>query len=551
MYKSLSEYIEFLDKKGELTRIKAFTDPVYEVTRLTDIESKKTDGGKALLFENTGKNFPIVTNIMGSEKRIQYAIGLEDASWEKLSKKVNSLMGEVTKERSSLLDKMRILPTLAGVSKWLPKKHKGKAACQELRLNSLDELPILKTWPLDGGHFITLPMVHTKDPNTGIKNLGMYRMQVMDGTTTGMHWHRHKTGERHYQLYKERGEKMPVAITLGGDPAYTFSSVSPLPDGIDEYILAGFLRNKPVSMVKCLTQDLEVPADCDFVIEGYVDPSEEKVIEGPFGDHTGFYSLEDYYPLFHVTCITARKNAIYPATIVGIPPMEDKYFTMAIEKIFLAPLKFVIAPEITNFTLWEEGVQHNFAIVQINKSYPGQAAKVASAIWGCGQMMFSKFIIVVDQKASSEDKEIIDINNRDAVFRAIALNFKAKRDSIFSSGPLDVLDHCSDICGFGGKLCIDATIKLPEEEKSLRKRETSNDIAPAEQCHKTFAKDFIEGIRILTDSDEDQYHTLWLLGSNCDPVRDSYFDGDILVLDASSKENIEGFERRWPNVVKL
>lgn len=560
MYKSLSSYINFLEEKGELIRIKEFTDPVFEITKRTDIESKKPEGGKALLFENTGTAFPVVTNIMGSEKRIQYALGMIDEPssekcWKKLSEKIDSLLSLVSQERPTFMDKLKVLPSLASISKWLPKEHSGKAPCQEIKLNSIKELPVLKCWPQDGGHFITLPMVHTKDPETGSRNVGMYRMQVFSDTSTGMHWHRHKTGARHYDNWKEG--KMPVVVTLGGDPSYTFSATAPLPDGIDEYLLAGFLRNKPVSLVKCLTQPIKVPADCDFVIEGYVDPKEPKVVEGPFGDHTGFYSLADLYPTFHITCITARKDAIYPATIVGVPPMEDKYIALATEKIFLSPMKFAIAPEVLDFTLPEEGVQHNFAVVQINKSYPGQAQKVANALWGCGQMMFNKFILIVGKKACEEDSEDLNIHDRAALRRAIELNYHPQRDSYFTKGPLDILDHCAPVCGYGGKLCVDATIKLPEENAysdisacGNNKNIDNESSSKLEKNHYIF-KNLIPGIEIITDKKEDKYHTLWLLGANCDPIRDSHLENDTLILDARSKKNLPGFTREWPDVAEF
>ena len=262
----------------------------------------------------------------------------------------------------------------------------------------LGELPILKCWPLDGGRFLTLPLVHTKDPETGARNVGMYRMQIYSDILTGMHWHRHKTGAAHLEKYKKASKLMPIAVTLGGDPVYTWCAAAPLPENIDEYLFAGFIRKKSVRMVKCITQDIEVPEDSDFVIEGYIDPEEACVPEGPFGDHTGFYSLQDPYPQMHVTCISHRRGAVYPATVVGIPPQEDAYISRAIEKVFLKPIQMLIAPEIKDIYLPASGVSHNIAIVSINKKYPGQAIKIANAMWGAGQMMFCKAIIVVDSK---------------------------------------------------------------------------------------------------------------------------------------------------------
>jgi UbiD family decarboxylases len=303
--------------------------------------------------------------MMGSEKRILYTLGVN--SFEEIDERMNALMEEAMAERNGIIGKLKILPTLAQAAKWMPKISKKTAPCHEvIQLEpQLDKLPILKCWPEDGGRFITLPLVHTNCPATGLRNVGMYRMQVFSKNSTGMHWHKHKTGARHFEDFK--GDKMPVAVTLGGDPVYSYAATAPLPDGIDEYLLAGFLRGKGVQLTKCLTQDIYVPADSDFVIEGYVSKKEEKVIEGPFGDHTGFYSLADYYPTFHVTCITHKKDAIYPATVVGVPPQEDKYIALATEKIFLTPIKFAIGPEIEDLYLPEEGVGHNFAVVKIKK----------------------------------------------------------------------------------------------------------------------------------------------------------------------------------------
>ncbi len=552
MYNSLNDYLDFLESKGELIRIKEFTDPIYDITKITDIESKKDGGGKALLFENTGTEYCVATNIMGSNSRILYGLGLnyqKGESWECIHNRIDDLFSEITKARMSFGDKIKILPTISKASKWFPKRFKGAAPSQEIVVDGVDCLPILKCWPQDGGRFITLPMVHTQDPKTGLRNLGMYRMQVFDNKTTGMHWHMHKTGAKHYREWqKYKGDNiMPVAVTLGGDPVYSYCATAPLPDGVDEYILAGFLRNKPVELVKCKTQPLEVPADCDFVIEGYVDVSEEKVMEGPFGDHTGFYSLPDIYPLFHITCITRRRDAIYPATIVGIPPMEDKYLAIATEKIFLSPIKIAIAPEIIDLHLPEEGVGHNFAIVKINKTYPGQGLKIASALWGAGQMMFNKFMVIVSDSVDGGSDEI-DIRNKSDVAKAINNNYSPHNDTYTTNGPLDILDHTAPICGFGGKMCIDATIKFKGEGtlyKSLSDRvDNGNNIRVS----------LTNDIVILLDSQESpdsKYRNLWLLGSNCDPVRDSWIENGKLVLDATTKKAIQGFNREWPDEVKF
>ena len=518
MFNSLKDYTKFLEERGELRRIREFVDPVLEIACATDIESKKPGGGKALLFENTGTAFPVLTNMMGSEARIRYALGVDNL--DDIGAKIDELVGSVLGSGPSFRDKLRLLPKLNRAASWIPREHKGHAPCQDVvqYTAQLSQLPILKCWPQDGGRFITLPLVNTASPVTGVRNVGMYRMQVLDDATTGMHWHMHKTGAKHLS---ECTHRLPVAVCLGGDPVYTYAATAPLPEGIDEYLLAGFLRGKPVELVKCFTQDLMVPADCDFVIEGYVQKSEEKFSEGPFGDHTGFYSLEDLYPKFHVTCISHRFDAVYPATVVGIPPMEDKYIQEATEKIFLSPIKLAIAPEIEDLCLPEEGVGHNFAIARIRKQYEGQAFKVANALWGAGQMMFNKFLLVVDGE--------IDIRNWDSLADAICRNVDVQRDLLFSRGPLDVLDHTAPETGFGGKLCIDATQKArPFTDRRLE-----------------------QVIQVLFDPDEKNatpYRKRWLLGANCDPVRDGRVR-DHLILDATSKKNAPGFHRRWPDIV--
>ena len=518
MFNGLKEYVRFLEEKGELRRISTFVDPVLEIACATDIESKKVAGGKALLFENTGTAYPVLTNMMGSEARIRYALGVD--ALDGVGARIDQLIDSVLDGRRGLFNKLKMVPLLGQAAKWKPCMHRGHAPCQDSvqYTAQLSQIPILQCWPQDGGRFITLPLVHTVSPVTGIRNVGMYRMQVLDDATTGMHWHMHKTGAKHLS---ECTHRLPVAVCLGGDPIYSYAATAPLPEGIDEYMLAGFLRGKPVELVKCFTQDILVPADCDFVLEGYVQKSEEKFMEGPFGDHTGFYSLEDLYPKFHVTCITHRFDAIYPATVVGIPPMEDKYIQEATERIFLSPIKFAIAPEVEDLFLPEEGVGHNFAFVKIRKQYEGQAFKVANALWGAGQMMFNKFMVVVD--------EDVDIRNWDAVGNAIARYVDVTRDLLFSRGPLDVLDHAAPMTGFGSKLCIDATRKpVVFENRTIE-----------------------QVIRVLYDDKEKNasaYRRRWLLGANCDPLRDGRV-GDHLILDARSKRDMPGFKRRWPDIV--
>lgn len=538
MYKSLKDFVEQLEKKGELVRIKEFVDPVYEIAEITDRVSKLPGGGKALLFENTGTSFPVLTNAMGSEKRMAMALGVD--SLDNIKEFIDDFFGELMTGRPSLMDKLKLLPVLKEASQWFPRKHKGHAPCQDTVFYKpeLSRLPIIKCWPLDGGRFITLPLVHTKSPVDGSRNVGMYRMQVFTEDTTGMHWHRHKTGASHFNASKM--EKFPVAVCLGGDPAYTYAATAPLPEGIDEYLLAGFLRNKPVTLVECLTQDIMVPADCDIVIEGYVDKKEDLVVEGPFGDHTGFYSLADLYPKFHITCITHRKEAIYPATLVGIPPQEDKYIALATEKIFSSPIKFAMVPEMEDLFIPEEGVGHNLAIVKIKKSYPGQAIKVAHSLWGAGQMSFNKIMIITDSH--------VNIRSWKDIYREMAQNYVPARDTHFSRGPLDVLDHAAPQPGYGGKMLLDLTRKTVEERGN-----GPVNIEASKSINFTHNPSDNSGlVNVILDKEaslEDEYIALWLWGSNCDPVRDSSFSGGKLILDSRSKtKDSNGLIREWPPI---
>ena len=462
VYKDLRGFIKALEEKGFLRRVKEPVDSELEITEIADRVVKK--GGPALLFENVrGYSFPVLINAFGSLARIELALGNIQEITERI---VELLAFEPPK---GLLEKILLLPKLHQMSQFIPKKIKN-GPCQEVivkteyRIQNTEyrivkngtckepnilEFPILKCWPGDGGRFITLPMVFTADPETGRRNVGMYRMQVYDEKTCGMHWHIHKGGAKHYRRYCELNKRMEVAVALGGDPATIYASTAPLPDGIDEMLFAGFLRKEPVELVRCATIDLEVPANSEIVLEGYVEPEELRE-EGPFGDHTGFYSPKDLYPVFHITCITHRKDAIYPATIVGKPPMEDCFLGKATERIFLPLLKFQL-PEITDINLPLEGVFHNCAIVSIKKEYPGQAKKVIHSLWGMGQMMFTKIIIVVDSD--------VCIQNLSEVAWKVFNNIDPKNDIIFSEGPLDVLDHASNTPYYGTKVGIDATRK--------------------------------------------------------------------------------------------
>lgn len=534
MYRNLAEYVAALEKAGELVRVTVPVDPELEIAELTDRQAKQPGGGKALLFENTGAGFPVLTNMMGSERRICMALGVEKLA--EVGQRIEALFTDAMRPKAGLMDKLRMLPLLKEVSEWMPRSVSKRGECQQVALRGeeadLSKLPVLKCWPHDGGRFVTLPLVHTVDPETGVRNVGMYRMQVFDNRTTGMHWHRHKTGERHYRQYQQRGERMPVAVCLGGDPAYTYCATAPLPDGIDEYMLAGFLRRRPVELVKCLTNDLRVPGDCDFVIEGYVDPAEAKVVEGDFGDHTGFYSLKDLYPRFHVTCITHRRDAVWPATLVGVPPMEDAYIQLATERIFLAPIRYAIAPEVADLWMPAAGVAHNIAVCVIEKSYAGQAFKVAHALWGAGQMSFNKFLVVL----SAEDAEGISGEGYVDVIRERLHRFDPVRDALFSRGVLDVLDHSAPQTGFGGKLCLDLTRKTAEEGGEATYRES----VPVEVVW----DDFVTGAGL------DFSELLWLAAGNTDPGRDvTVTPQGVLKLDARFKPSV--VERGWPNVVTM
>ncbi len=455
-WKNQQHFIEALEKAGELLRIKAYIDPKLEIAEITDRISKSGNGGKALLFENTGYEFPVLMNAYGSEKRMCMALGVDHL--DDVAKEIEELFKLLSSPKEGILDKLKLLPKLGQFASWMPKVKKGRGECQQVVMTTPDitKLPVITCWPKDGGPFVTLPVIHTKDPNTNSRNVGMYRMQVFGPSLTGMHWHKHKVSAKHFSEYKKLNKRMPVAVALGGDPVYAYSATAPLPENVDEYMLAGFLRKKKVELVKCITQpDVEVPADADFIIEGYVDPGDELIWEGPFGDHTGYYSLPDFYPRFHITAITHKKNAVYPATIVGIPPQEDAWLGKATERIFLAPIKMTMVPEIMDMDMPVEGVFHNLVISQIKKDYAGQGQKVMNAMWGAGQMMFNKILVLADEGVQIQDYE--------ALSRYVFRNLNPATDIYFSTGPMDVLDHSCSKMGFGGKMCIDGTAKFDEE----------------------------------------------------------------------------------------
>ncbi len=523
-YDDLRDWIKTLEKSGELKRIREEVSPELEITEITDRVSKVgsrrkagsslregaaqhdghpyAPGGPALLFENV-KGHPghkVLMNQFGSERRMAMALGVERL--DEIAERIKGLMN-VKAPGGGFLDKLKMLPQLAELGNVFPKTVQAKdAPCKEVILRSnfdLNAFPILKCWPYDGGRFITLPCVHTKDPRTGKRNIGMYRMQVYDGKTTGMHWQRQKVAAEHYRELLRRaalwtgelagsasarvaamaesaggavtipdgpigglpqvamgnlkGSRLEVAVAIGTDPATTFAAIVPAPPEVEEFMIAGFLRGKPVEIVKCETVDLEVPANAEIVLEGYVELGELRS-EGPFGDHTGFYTMTDEYPVFHLTCITHRKDPIYAATIVGKPPMEDAWMGKAVERIFLPAMKLTI-PEIVDINLPVEGVFHNLMLVSIKKSYPGQARKVMNAVWSLGQAMFTKCIVVVD-----EDCDVQDIGE---VVLRVTNNIDPERDIQFTLGPVDSLDHSSRMPNYGSKMGIDATRKWKAE----------------------------------------------------------------------------------------
>lgn len=448
-FRDLQHFIKALEDEKLLKRITAKVDTELEITEISDRVMKS--GGPALLFENVaGSKYPLLINAFGSYERLNIAFGVD--SIEAIADEIKDLM-----EMSGyigIINKVKSIPKLARLAFIFPRKVEKALCHQVVEEPDLDLLPILKCWPLDGGKFITLPLVITKDPETGAQNMGMYRLQVYDKKTTGMHWHMHKDGKEIYDKYKKIGGRMPVSVALGSDPATIYAATAPLPKEIDEMLFAGFLRKSGVEIVKCKTNDLYVPANSEFILEGYVDVNEELREEGPFGDHTGYYSLKDMYPTFHLTCITHRKNPVYNATIVGKPPMEDCFLGKATERIFMPLIKFQ-CPEIIDINFPLEGVFHNCIIVSIKKRYPGQAKKVMHALWGMGQMMYTKLIIVVDEMVSPQDLSTVAWK----VFN----NIDAARDVVILEGPLDALDHASPLPRYGHKMGIDATKKWSEE----------------------------------------------------------------------------------------
>ena len=449
-YRSLAAFLDRLEKAGELVRVREPVDPVLEMAALADRAAKQE--GPALLFEAPRAGaFPVAMNLFGTRRRTSWALSCDDL--EEPARALRDLLH--TAPPQGFWEKLKLLPKLGRLAAMAPKRT-GSGACQEvvIRDPDLSMLPVLTTWPHDGGPFVTLPQVITRDPETGIRNVGMYRLQVLGPRRLAMHWQLHKTATAHYRAYKARGERMPVAIALGGDPALTYCASAPLPPNVDEYLFAGFLRGEAVHTVKGVVTDLDVPADADIVIEGFVDPSAPLVREGPFGDHTGFYSLADDYPWLEVAAITHRRDAVYPATVVGPPPMEDLWLGKATERLFLPMLQMVF-PEIVDMAFPAEGVFHNLCLLSMRKEYPGHAKKLMHGLWGSGQMANTKTLVVFDADVDVQDAS-------QCAWRALA-NVDARRDLVVVDGPVDVLDHAAPHLAFGGKIGVDATRKWVEE----------------------------------------------------------------------------------------
>lgn len=582
---SLQSFVDQLERQGDIRIFEDFASPELDIAEIADREMKQPGGGKALLFKNNGTRYPLLINMYGSHSRMARALYCDDPAGK--SQLMHELFSRLASPKPSWVDKIKTLPLLGNIASYFPKTVSGRGKCQEVVDSEVDifSLPVLKCWPYDGGRFITLPMVNTVDPVSGIRNVGMYRIQLLDKQTTAMHWHLHKTGARHFNAYRKLNRRMPCAIVLGGDPVYAYCATAPLPDGIDEYLLAGFLRGKAVKLVSCISQPgIKVPEDADFVIEGYLDPQEDPVLEGPFGDHTGFYSLADYYPKFHITCITHRRDAIYPATIVGVPPMEDAYISHATETIFRFPISMAYAPELEDLHMPAQGVEHNITIVKINEQYPANALRIKNAMWGAGQMMFNKILMVYAGHCALRDYG--------SLMRDAMSNFVPMRDVyIDACGVSDVLDHSSRCFVKGGKICLDCT---PHGESCLSADPHTDWQAVAQKCpniEKINADLLGEGIPIVFISIKEKKSTgvrdlalrlvnelgvrpkilvihdagplsadipllAWYASGNIDPAYDCYVietgGGGVLCVDSTAKTiEDDGFRRKWPEVVMM
>ena len=584
-YPSLREFIDRLDREGELLRIKESVSPILEITEITDRISKQLGGGKALLFENVeGSSMPVLINAFGSSKRMNMALGVHDI--EDIPKRIEQYIK--IPPPATLLDKVKLLPMLLQAAQFPPKiVNKAHPPCQEIvHLGDdidLGAIPVLQCWPEDAGRFITFPIVINRSVDKKIRNVGLYRMQVYDHNTTAMHWHIHKDGAHFFHEFKKLGKRMEVAIALGADPASCYSASAPLPYGIDEFLLAGFIRKKSVPLVKCKTVDLEVPANAEIILEGYIDPSEMR-LEGPFGDHTGYYSQDGDFPVVHLTAITHRKDPVYLTTIVGKPPQEDFYLGRATERIFLPLLKTQL-PEIVDMDMPVEGVFHNCVIVSIDKRYPMQSRRLMSALWGLGQMSFVKTIVTVDADVNVHDYE--------EVARILLSTVDFETDLFFSEGILDVLNHASDQMLYGSKLGIDLTNKiegepgygkeypphahppaLPKQEavieafpevKAVAEIQNSILLVALDKTAPNQGKQFIQSffdhpkfstveIVIVLEGHVDLTNisiVMWKFLNNIDPKRDFHFEGERLGIDATKKFPEEGYQQNWPEEIEM
>ncbi|MFQ5671932.1 MAG: menaquinone biosynthesis decarboxylase [Nitrospinales bacterium] len=585
-YHSLREFIERLESENELIRIREPVSPILEIAEIADRVSKSPGGGKALLFEQVrGSTMPVLINAFGSRKRMNLALGVNDI--EKVAQDIERFLK--LEPPSGLADKIKMLPMLLEAANFPPKIVSGGAPCQEVALTGeavdLERIPILQCWPGDAGRFITFPMVINRSLDGRIRNVGLYRMQVFDKKTTAMHWHIHKDGAHFFHEFKRHKQTMQVAVALGGDPATCYAASAPLPYGVDEFLLAGFIRKTPVPLVKCKTVDLTVPAEAEIVLEGFIDPAEART-EGPFGDHTGYYSQDGDYPVFHVTAITHRKNPVYLTTIVGKPPQEDFYLGKATERIFL-PLMRLHLPEIVDMNMPLEGVFHNCVIVSIDKRFPMQARRLMSALWGLGQMSFVKTIVVVDAGT--------DVHNVGEIVNILLNQVDFQNDLFFAEGILDVLNHASDRALYGSKLGIDATARVAGEPgfgqtppgrttPPIRLETISAKFKQVRDCHipalnvrhpvilaafektrpgqavefiKAFFKDTPpETFSILIVLEEhvkltDYSAVAWKLFANLDPGRDFHFKDGGIGIDATAKQGEKGYTQRWPEEIAM
>ena len=588
-YPSLIEFIDRLELEGELLRIKQPVSPILEITEITDRVSKQPGGGKALLFENVeGSSMPVLINAFGSAKRMNLALGVHNI--EDIAKRIESYIK--IPPPTTLLEKAKLLPMLLQAAQFPAKLvQTAHPPCQEVvHLNDdidLGMIPILQCWPHDAGRFITFPIVINRSVDKKIRNVGLYRMQVYDKKTTGMHWHIHKDGAHFFHEYRKQNKVMEVAVALGADPASCYSASAPLPYGIDEFLLAGFIRKASVPLVKCKTVDLEVPANAEIVLEGYIDPSEMR-LEGPFGDHTGYYSQDGDYPVFHITAITHRKNPVYLTTIVGKPPQEDFYLGRATERIFL-PLIRTQLPEVVDMDMPVEGIFHNCVIVSLDKRYPMQSRRLMSALWGLGQMSFVKTIVTVDSKVNVHDYE--------EVAKLLLNKVDFETDLFFSEGVLDVLNHGSDQMLHGSKLGIDLTSKIEGEPGYKKEASTSTDnsrcpspekimtvFEEVQACKvlqlqarrsvllvalnktaphqgKQFIQSFLDhsafsAIEIVIALEghvdiENISTVMWKFFNNLDPKRDFYFEAGRLGIDVTQKFPEEGYQQNWPDEIEM